>query len=274
MSAWSSFLTVTLVSLAGLAVLQAATFAVGRRIGRYNVVDVAWGAGFVYVAAVAAALGSGDPVRRVLLLVLVALWGVRLTWHMHRKSAGKGEDPRYTALLNRAGGASVGNGASDATGIAIVVRKIFVTQGAAQWFVSLPIQVSAVAGPTRGLGTVALVAGVVLWVVGFVFEAVGDRQLSRWRGDPANRGRIIDTGLWAWTRHPNYFGDACVWWGLWLICASVWPGALTVASPALMTYFLVYATGARPLERTMSQRPGYRDYQRRTAFFVPRPPRR
>ncbi|WP_420749737.1 DUF1295 domain-containing protein [Rhodococcus sp. O3] len=264
MNAWSSFLTVTLVSLAGLAVLQAGTFAVGRRIGRFNVVDVAWGAGFVYVAAVAAALGGGDPARRVLLLVLVALWGVRLTWHMHRKSAGKGEDPRYTALLNRAGGASVG----------IVVRKIFVTQGAAQWFVSLPIQVSAVAGPTRGLGTVALVAGVVLWVVGFVFEAVGDRQLRAFKADPANRGRIMDRGLWAWTRHPNYFGDATVWWGLWLIAASVWPGVLTVASPAIMTYFLVYATGARLLERSMSQRPGYPEYQQRTSYFLPRPPRR
>ncbi|MGW0025683.1 DUF1295 domain-containing protein [Rhodococcus sp. NPDC003383] len=274
MSAWSSFLTVTLVSLAGLAVLQAATFAVGRRIGRYNVVDVAWGAGFVYVAAVAAAIGSGDPVRRVLLLVLVTLWGVRLTWHMHRKSAGKGEDPRYTALLNRAGGASVGNGASEATGIAIVVRKIFVTQGAAQWFVSLPIQVSAVAGPTRGLGTVALIAGVVLWAVGFVFEAVGDRQLRAFKADPANRGRIMDRGLWAWTRHPNYFGDATVWWGLWLIAASVWPGVLTVASPAIMTYFLVYATGARLLERSMSRRPGYPEYQQRTSYFLPRPPRR
>lgn len=264
MSTWGSFLTITLVSLAGLALLQGATFAVGHRIGRYNVVDVSWGAGFVFVAAVAAALGSGDPVRRVLLLALVALWGGRLTWHMHRKSAGKGEDPRYADLLNRSGGASVGT----------VVRKIFVTQGAAQWFVSLPIQVSAVAGPTRGLGTVALIAGVVLWAVGFVFEAVGDLQLRRFKADPRNRGRIMDRGLWAWTRHPNYFGDATVWWGLWLIAASVWPGVLTVASPATMTYFLVYATGARLLERSMSQRPGYPEYQQRTSYFLPRPPRR
>ena len=121
---------------------------------------------------------------------------------------------------------------------------------------------------------VTLVAGVVLWVVGFVFEAVGDRQLRAFKADPANRGRIMDRGLWAWTRHPNYFGDATVWWGLWLIAASVWPGVLTVASPAIMTYFLVYATGARLLERSMSQRPGYPEYQQRTSYFLPRPPRR
>lgn len=264
MNAWGSFLTVSLVSLVALAVLQGATFAVGHRIGRYNVVDVAWGAGFVLVAAVAAVLGDGDPARRVLLLVLVAAWGGRLTWHMHRKSAGKGEDPRYTDLLNRSGGASVGT----------VVRKIFVVQGAAQWFVSLPIQVSAVAGPTRGAAAVVVIAGVALWVIGALFEAVGDRQLRAFKADPANRGKIMDRGLWAWTRHPNYFGDATVWWGLWLIAASAWPGALTVASPAIMTYFLVYATGARLLEQSMSQRPGYREYQQRTSYFLPRPPRR
>ncbi|MGW0176442.1 DUF1295 domain-containing protein [Rhodococcus sp. NPDC003322] len=264
MSAWSTFAVVAVTALAAVAVVQAVAFAVSRRLDRVNVVDVAWGAGFVLVALAAAVIGDGAAGRRWLLFVLVAVWGLRLSVHMYLKSKGRGEDPRYRDLLDRAGGASTRT----------VVTRVFATQGAAQWFVSLPLQVSAVLGPTEGVGSLAVAAGVALWVTGVTFESVGDRQLARWRGDPANRGRIIDTGLWAWTRHPNYFGDACVWWGLWLICASVWPGALTVASPALMTYFLVYATGARPLERTMSRRPGYRDYQRRTAFFVPRPPRR
>ncbi len=264
MSTWTEFLVVTVVSLAVLTVLQAATFAVGHRIGRYNVVDVSWGLGFVSVAAVAALLGSGDVERRLLLLVLVTVWGLRLTWHMYRKSLGKGEDPRYTEMLERAGDNAVGT----------VVRKIFVTQGAAQWFVSLPIQVSAVLGPTGGVGTVVLWVGVAAWIVGLLFEATGDLQLRRFKSDPANRGRIMDRGLWAWTRHPNYFGDATVWWGVWLIAASVWPGAITVASPAIMTYFLVYATGARLLEQSMSKRPGYPEYQERTSYFLPRPPRR
>jgi steroid 5-alpha reductase family enzyme len=264
MSAAANFLVVSAVSLAALVAVQAGAFAVGRRIGRVNVVDVAWGIGFVLVAFAAAVLGDGDAGRRWLLFVLVAVWGVRLSVHMHRKSAGKGEDPRYEDLLERAGGAST----------ATVVLRVFATQGAAQWFVSLPLQVSAVLGPARGVGAVAVWVGVVLWVVGVTFEAVGDRQMLRFTRDSANRGRIMDRGLWAWTRHPNYFGDACVWWGVWLICASVWPGALTAASPVLMTYFLVWATGARLLEKSMATRPGYRDYQRRVAFFVPRPPRR
>ncbi len=263
MSAAANLLVVSAASLAVLVLVQTGAFAVGRRIGRVNVVDVAWGIGFVLVAFVAAVLGDGDAGRRWLLFVLVAVWGVRLSIHMHRKSVGKGEDPRYRDLLERAGGAST----------ATVVLRVFAIQGAAQWFVSLPLQVSAVLGVTSGVGTVAVAAGVVLWAVGLTFEAVGDRQMLRFTRDPANRGRIMDRGLWGWTRHPNYFGDACLWWGVWLICASVWPGVLTVLSPILMTYFLVYATGARLLEKSMAARPGYREYQDRTAFFVPRPPR-
>ena len=102
--------------------------------------------------------------------------------------------------------------------------------------------------------------GVALWLVGFTFEAVGDRQLKVFKADPANKGGIMDRGLWSWTRHPNYFGDACVWWGLWLITLNGWPALATVLSPVLMTYFLVYATGARVAEKHMADRPGFREY--------------
>jgi steroid 5-alpha reductase family enzyme len=153
----------------------------------------------------------------------------------------------------------------------VAVRKVYAVQGLALWFVSLPVQVSAAAGP--GIPLVA-VAGILLWLVGFVFEAVGDRQLAAFKADPANRGKVMDRGLWAWTRHPNYFGDSSVWWGLWLIAASAWPGVLTVLSPVAMTYFLVFATGARLLEQHMAERPGYAAYQRRTSYFLPRPPKR
>lgn len=253
---------IALVSLLALAVLQAVTFAIGRKIGRYNVVDVTWGIGFVVVAAVAAILGDGDSSRRWLLLVLAAIWGLRLAWHVHRKSVGKGEDPRYRDLLDRPGG-----------GPGTIVRKIFLTQAAAQWFVSLPLQVSAAAGPTTGPWRFVFVAGLVVWFVGLLFEAIGDEQLNRFKADPANKGTIMDRGLWSWTRHPNYFGDACVWWGVWLIAASAWPGVLTILSPIVMTYFLIFATGARLLEKSMSKRPGYPEYQERTSYFFPLPPK-
>ena len=256
-----NFVLVSAVSLAILVLVYGATFVIGRRIGRYNVVDVTWGASFVVVAAVAAVLGDGDPFRRVLLLVLVAGWGLRLAWHMIGKSAGKGEDPRYDGLLR--GDFSPAN----------VLRKIFSVQAVMAWFISLPLQLSATLGPTPAGLMPVLIAGVALWLVGVTFESVGDHQLRRFKADPANRGTIMDTGLWAWTRHPNYFGDAAVWWGLWLVGMAGWTSLATVLSPVAMTYFLVYATGARLTERIMVDRPGFREYRARTSFFVPRPPR-
>ena len=117
-----------------------------------------------------------------------------------------------------------------------------------------------------------LIAGVVLWGVGVAFEALGDHQLRRFKADPANKGVVMDRGLWAWTRHPNYFGDACVWWGLWLVTITGWLSLSTVASPVLMTYFLVYATGAA--HRAVHGGPPWLcEYRSRTSFFVPRPPR-
>jgi steroid 5-alpha reductase family enzyme len=256
-----NFIVVSAASLAILVVVHTTTFLVGRRIGRYNVVDVAWGVGFVAVAAVAAAVGTGDLFRRILLLVLVAVWGLRLAWHMIVKSAGKGEDPRYHDLLG--GDFSAGH----------VIRKVFLSQGAATWFVSLPLQLSAAIGPTPAIVRPVLVVGIAVWAFGMLFEAVGDHQLRRFKADPANKGVIMDRGLWGWTRHPNYFGDACVWWGLWLASIAGAISLTTVLSPVVMTYFLVYATGARRTEMYMANRPGFDEYRSRTSFFVPRPPR-
>jgi steroid 5-alpha reductase family enzyme len=256
----TNLLEVSGASVLALAAVHSVTFAIGRRIGRYNVVDVAWGIGFVGIAAVAATLGRGDPTRRWLLLALVAIWGLRLSWHIQRKTAGKGEDPRYAALLREAT-------------LALVVRKVFLLQAFITWFVSFPLQLSAVTGPTPKPLTAVTVVGVAVWLVGVTFEAVGDRQLRVFKSDPANRGVVMDRGLWAWTRHPNYFGDATVWWGLWLITINGWLPLVTVGSPLLMTYFLVYVTGARLTEKLMAGRPGFDEYRQRTAFFFPRPPR-
>jgi steroid 5-alpha reductase family enzyme len=250
-------------SALALVVVHSVTFLIGRRIGRYNVVDVAWGLGFVAIAAVAAALGHGDPTRRWLLLALVAIWGMRLSWHIQRKTAGNGEDRRYADLLR---GATTGQ----------VLRRVFLLQGSLGWFISLPLQLAAISGftgPTPKPLLAVTVLGLAVWLVGLNFEAVGDRQLKSFKSDPANRGAIMDRGLWAWTRHPNYFGDACVWWGLWLVSINGWVALATVGSPLVMTYFLVHVSGARLAERYMRGRPGFAEYQKRTAYFVPWPPR-
>lgn len=255
-----NIVVVTSVSALAVAVVHSVAFAIGRRIGRYNVVDVVWGLGFVAVAVAAATLGHGDPVRRWLLLALVSTWGLRLSWHMYRKTAGQGEDPRYADLLR---------GATPVQAL----RKVFGLQGLLTLFVSFPLQLSAVTGPTPKPLLAVGGVGLAVWLVGITFEAVGDWQLWVFKSDPANRGVIMDRGLWAWTRHPNYFGDACVWWGLWLITINDWAPLATVGSPLLMTYLLVDVSGARLTERYLKGRPGFAEYQRRTAYFVPRPPR-
>ncbi|MCW2783151.1 MAG: putative rane protein [Marmoricola sp.] len=249
------FLLVSGASAVIAALAMFVTAYAARRSGRVSVVDVTWGVTLAVVALACAVLGDSSPARRWLLVVLVGLWGLRLSWHIFKRSRGHGEDPRYATLL--------------AAGPGGALLKVWIPQGISIWFVSWPLQVAAVADGR--LGVVAWI-GVALWVVGVLFESLGDAQLAAYKADP-DRGPVMDRGLWGWTRHPNYFGDACVWWGLWLIAADVWPGVLTIASPIVMTYFLVFATGARLLEKTMMKRPGYPAYAARTSMFFPLPPK-
>lgn len=231
-----------------------------RRAGKVAVVDVAWG--LLFVAVAWAVLPTGEAsARSWLLAALTTAWGGRLAWHLHRRGRGSGEDPRYAAMLARV---------PEPRRWRYAVRTVFVLQAAVAWFVSLPLQVAATTD--RPLGPAAWL-GVGVFAVGLGFEVVGDAQLRRFKSDPANAGRVMDRGLWAYTRHPNYFGDSLVWWGLFLVAAQAWPGVLTVLSPVAMTYFLVFATGARLLERDMAQRPGYPQYMARTSMFLPRPPK-
>jgi steroid 5-alpha reductase family enzyme len=263
---WADFLVTTAVSAAVVVLLMALVATLVRVRGRIAVVDVVWGLGFITVALTSLLLGTllqddQDPhdhdLRLWLLLAMVLVWGGRLAWHIARRSKGAGEDPRYEELMARGTGG--------------LFRKVLLPQGLAIWFVSLPLQVSAGSYGTIGFLTWI---GVALWVLGMVFESVGDAQLTAYRAQQReSRPPVMDRGLWRFTRHPNYFGDACVWWGIWLVAADSWPGVLTVLSPVAMTYFLVFATGARLLERTMMQRPGYPEYAARTSMFFPLPPK-
>jgi steroid 5-alpha reductase family enzyme len=248
---------------AGLAVLLAGTFAVAVRQNRHSVIDTVWGLGFVVVAGISWLLseGHGDGGRRLLLLVLVAVWGIRLAVHIGLRSRGGHEDPRYVDLLSSAPGSRH----------LYALRRVYVPQGVVLFFVSLTVQVGMFS--TGRLGWLAL-PGVLLWILGFVFETVGDRQLAQFKADPARRGTVLDTGLWRYTRHPNYFGDAAVWAGLFLVAADSWPGVLTVLSPALMIWTLVGKTGKPLTEKAMAGRPGYREYIGSTSGFLPLPPRR
>ncbi len=262
---WGSLLASLPWTLLAVTVVLGGTFVVALRLGRHAVVDIVWGLGFVAVAATSWLLSAteGNGLRRVVLLAMVTLWGVRLALHIAARSRGQGEDPRYEALLDKAG---------DGSRKLHALRSIYLTQGMVLWFVSLPVQVGMFA--SAGMGWLAW-TGVGLWAVGLFFEAVGDHQLAAFRADPASRGKVLDTGLWRYTRHPNYFGDACVWWGIYLASASAWPGVLTVLSPLFMTYLLANGTGKPLLEKGMaSTRPGYARYVSRTSGFVPMPPKK
>ena len=260
--ATGDFLVASAVAAAAVVALILITWVVGRAIGRYNVIDVAWGVGFVVVAWVGFALSAdhGDDTRRLLVAILVTLWGGRLAVHIAWRSRGKGEDPRYAEMLE---------GHADPARRAL---GIFLTQAAAIWFVSLPVQVAMFESSEPGA---LLFVGLAVWLIGFGFESIGDFQLQRFRADPASKGQVMDRGLWHYTRHPNYFGDACVWWGLYLIAAQQWVGAITILSPVLMTWTLTRKTGTPLLERDLAQRrPGYAQYVERTSSFFPLPPKR
>lgn len=252
------------VALLAATLVLGVTALISWRIDKVAIVDVAWGSAFVAIALTLAWLWP--DAHSWLMAALVAIWGGRLAWHIYRRSRGHGEDPRYEKLL---GGPGWSAGAEK------VLTKVFLTQGLLAWLISAPVQVAAL-HDVRWWPVVWV--GVAVWAVGLYFEVVGDAQLAAYKAQPReSRPRILDTGLWAWSRHPNYFGDACVWWGLWVAGAlslGLWQGLATVWAPAAMTYFVRNVSGAKLLERTMSQRPGWDEYAARVPLFVPRPPRR
>lgn len=244
----------------------AAVMALSLRLRNHSLVDIFWGPGFVLLAVIsylASASAGGDTVRRAVVLALTAIWGVRLAAYLANRNIGHGQDPRYTALLSRRDGGLVG----------YVLRTVYLPQAVVMYIVSLPVQIAMYErNPLGFLGA----AGIAVWAVGVVFETVGDAQLARFKKDPANAGLVMDRGLWAWTRHPNYFGDVCVWTGLWLLALGHPAGLLTVVSPVLMGYFLVNVSGKALLEKNMRRSRGaaYDDYIARTSGFLPLPPRK
>jgi steroid 5-alpha reductase family enzyme len=260
---------VTAIAAAALAVLFIGLWAISVRLSDVSIVDPVWGPAFVVVALVCliagdASRGSGGEARRWLLLGLTAVWGLRLGGYLVvRKLGDRGEDRRYTKMRERR---------SEASFALYSLGMVFLLQGLLVLIVSLPLQVAA--ERRTGLGWVAVV-GVVLWAVGLFFEAVGDEQMRRFKASPDTGGQVMDEGLWRYTRHPNYFGDFCVWWGLWLVALGAGGTWWTAIGPLVMSFLLIKGSGAALLEKDISERrPQYREYIERTSGFIPRPPRR
>ena len=230
-------------------------------------VDSFWGFGMVVMAVTSYLLATGHPDRKLLILVLASIWGVRLGSYMLWRWRDHGSDRRYVAMLGKA---QERRGWSFAKASMLLV---FATQAPLLFVVCLPAQLGQVdAAPP--LGALA-VAGAWLSLFGTLFETVGDLQLVRFKRNPENQGQVMDRGLWRYTRHPNYFGDACAWWGIWLVAAETSTGLWSVVGPMLLTWTLAKWSGAPTIEGKMTRtKPGYADYVARTSGFVPWFPKR
>ncbi len=227
------------------------------------IVDSLWSPMFVLAAGVYAFAAPVLPMRAQISVALVAIWGLRLAVHITWRNWGHGEDRRYQAIRAR----------NEPHFAWKSVYLVFLLQAILAWVISLPLLGAIAAGSSDALGPLDY-AGILVWLLGFVFEAGGDWQLSRFKADPRNRGQVMDRGFWRWTRHPNYFGDFCVWWGLYLIAlaAGAW---WSLVGPVLMSVLLMRVSGVTLLEKDIGERrPKYADYVRRTNAFFPGRPRK
>ncbi len=250
------------LSLAAVGALMVALWLLSLPLRNASIVDIAWGPLFAVQALVYLAVTpDGFAGRKLLLTALVAVWAMRLAWHVASRNLGHGEDFRYAAWRRDAGASWWWRS----------FLRVFALQGVLAWVIGMPLLAAMVGGPQHWTPIDAI--GAVVWAIGFFFEAVGDWQLRRFIANPANRGTTMRSGLWALTRHPNYFGDATQWWGFWLLALSA-GGWWSVFAPALMTFLLVRVSGVGLLEQSIvARRPDYADYMETTSAFIPWFPR-
>lgn len=252
-----------LSNLGAIALMMLGLWGLSILLGDVSFIDGFWAFGFVLVACVTMRLFPFGGIHQQALTILVVAWGLRLGLYLLLRWQREGADGRYLAMIGRAKGNKH----------LYTLTKVFALQGALMWIVSLPIQLG-VYGATGSLGALAFV-GMALAVIGIAFESIGDWQLSRFKKNADNRGRVLDTGLWRYTRHPNYFGDFCFWWGCFLLACEAPYGWMSFPAPLLMSFLLIKWSGAALLERRLlKSRPVYADYVGRTSSFLPWPPRK
>jgi steroid 5-alpha reductase family enzyme len=229
-----------------------------------GIADIFWGLGFILVAWVTFCLSQGNGPRRFVVVAMTTLWGLRLSIHLFVRNRGSEEDHRYQAMRSVHGKRFW----------IVSLFSVFLLQGVILWVVSLVIQSALfVQSPLRLTWFDAL--GILIWSTGFVVETIADKQLSHFKSDPANKGKVMDQGLWAYSRHPNYFGEMLIWWGFYAISLNHAGFAWVILSPILITFLLLKVSGVALLEKNITERrPAYVDYIRRTNAFLPWFPRK
>lgn len=264
--------TMLAINFGGLLAVILVLWAGSVLIRDVSFIDAFWAFGMVLLAwGSARQVGIGAP-HGQLLLGLTTLWGLRLAVHLGVRWARSGEDPRYKRIMARTMEAKGWGWAR------VSLFTVFLTQAPLLFITCLPAQVGIwanAADPFRDVGIVGWI-GAAAAIVGTAFETIGDWQLGRFRADPANKGKVLDTGLWRYTRHPNYFGDALTWWGIWLVAADTghWAAWASVVGPVFLTFTLTRWSGKALLEKGLHKtRPDYADYVQRTSGFIPWPPK-
>lgn len=252
-------------NLGALLFLLVLLWAASVRLKNASIIDIFWGPACALGGVLTLLRVEGSSPRDLLLTALVSLWAGRLAFHLARRNIGHGEDFRYARMREKRG--------SDAAFARWSLVYVFMLQGVIAFAVSLPVQIGQL-GPDAPLGPLAFV-GAAIFATGLAFEAIGDAQLAAFKKDPANKGRLMTRGLWSWTRHPNYFGDACVWAGLAIIALEAPLGWVGLVSPIVMTHFLMNVSGKAMLERAMERKyTEYAAYRQTTSGFFPAPPKR
>ena len=242
-------------------------FVIAQMVRRYDIVDIAWGGGFIVAALTSFLLHPGGIQFgwnvQTIATTLVLIWGLRLGYYILRRvMRSTGEDPRYLDMRKQCKGSVAIN----------AYLRIFITQG----LLAIIISISFIHINLSTESTVSWLTyiGVLIWLVGFIFEAVGDAQLKKHLGNLENRGTIMTQGLWRFTRHPNYFGEATQWWGIFIICLGVPYGIDGIIGPVVITYLLLFVSGVPLTEKRFEGRPGWDDYRRQTSMFVPMLPKK
>jgi steroid 5-alpha reductase family enzyme len=254
-----SFSQIYMINLSIIIGLMTVLWLVSIALKNVSIVDLFWGIGFVFSATVYFVLTDGIGIRKVLLMVLVLLWGLRLSIYLGWRNIGKGEDFRYREFRRKYGKKHYWW---------VSYFQTFLLQGILMWMISAPL-LGIQYDPLKQELTWLDFAGILIWCIGFIFEAGGDWQLARFKANPENRGRVLNTGFWKYTRHPNYFGDAAVWWGFALLCVSA-GSYLPVLGTVLMTALIIKVSGVALLEKSLkADKPEYAEYIGQTSSFIP-----
>lgn len=259
-----TFLQIYIQAFLVIMILMTLLWIVSVIIRNASIVDLFWGTGFVIASAFYFVRCDGNETRKILVLILVMIWGIRLSAYLTWRNSGKGEDFRYRQFRQKYG---------EKRYWWVSFFQTFLLQGILMWLISAPLLGAQYYGHDRNPGIIDY-AGTALWITGFIFEAGGDLQLARFKSDPTNRGKVLDKGFWHYTRHPNYFGDSAVWWGYGLICISA-GGWLPALGSVLMTALIIKVSGVALLEKSLTNdKPQYKEYIERTSSFFPWFPRK